>query len=443
MKDVLNILEQLRATNSSNEKLAILKENKDNLKLQNILKMTYDKVSYNYYITPKTLMLEGRDKFVLQFSLDEILDRFIEALTTREVTGNEARDLISNILANADSEETLRTALMVLNRDLRLNLGRTQINKVWKDLIVKPAYMRCNTYNDKTKKHIEFPAVIELKCDGSFRYFIVANGEVTSISRSGEEYNYSTLATAFSKFPDGVYVGEMLVKGISNRAEANGLLNSLEEDTINELAYVTLWDYVSLEEFSKGEGTTNYNVRFTNLKVILESHAKNSELIKVVEHYVVNSLEEAVEHTVKWMSEGLEGGVLKDWGNVFKNHTSNTQLKLKVAASAEFVITGFTEGEGKRAVTFGAMTFQSADGKIQGRTSGFTDAQLIDYNSRREELIGKIIEIEFNDITKAEGNNFMALSHPRVLEIRLDKDAADTYEKVVGQLESAKLFQAI
>ena len=59
-----SIAGQSTITFSSNEKLAILKENKDNLKLQNILKMTYDKVSYNYYITPKTLMLEGRDNFL-------------------------------------------------------------------------------------------------------------------------------------------------------------------------------------------------------------------------------------------------------------------------------------------------------------------------------------------------------------------------------------------
>lgn len=437
MKDVLNILEQLRATNSSNEKLAILKENKDNLKLQNILKMTYDKVSYNYYITPKTLMLEGRDKSALQFSLDEILDRFIEALTTKEVTGNEARDLISNILANADSEETLRTALMVLNRDLRLNLGRTQINKVWKDLIVKPPYMRCSIYNEKTAKKIKYPSLTQIKADGTLRYAIVSSGKVTFISRSGEEYGYPELEKIYSTLPDGVYVGELLVYGISNRAEANGLINS--DNPPHDRIYHSTWDCISLDEYSAGEGKTKYKDRFEVLQESLQS--VKSTKITLIESYEVNSLEEAIAHTVNWMNQGLEGSILKDYDNVFKSHTSPTMLKLKVEAECEVICTGFTEGTKgtKREATFGAITFESADGLVKGQTSGFTDAQLNDYNNRREELIGKVFTIKFNDITKANNSDTYALSHPRFVEWRyLEKDTADTYERVIEQLKSAK-----
>jgi hypothetical protein len=38
--------------------------------------------------------------------------------------------------------------------------------------------------------------------------------------------------------------------------------------------------------------------------------------------------------------------------------------------------------------------------------------------------------VQFNDLTKAEGNDYYALSHPRFIEIRSDKDETDTLEKV-------------
>ena len=52
--NTLEILEALRSTSSNNEKLKILKDFKDNLDFEKVLKYTYDKVNYTYGVTPKT-----------------------------------------------------------------------------------------------------------------------------------------------------------------------------------------------------------------------------------------------------------------------------------------------------------------------------------------------------------------------------------------------------
>jgi ATP-dependent DNA ligase len=69
--------------------------------------------------------------------------------------------------------------------------------------------------------------------------------------------------------------------------------------------------------------------------------------------------------------------------------------------------------------------------------SGFTDAQLEDFNSRRSELIGEIMEVEANDMTKSTGNEFHALSHPRFIQLRSQKET-DTIERVRESIEMAK-----
>ena len=140
------------------------------------------------------------------------------------------------------------------------------------------------------------------------------------------------------------------------------------------------------------------------------------------------------------MEQGLEGGVLKDKGNCFKNGTSGTQLKIKLKVDAEMRITGFTDGTvgTKREGKIGAIQFSNDEGTIKGQCSGFSDAELDLFTKNKDNLIGRIISVEFNDLVKAENNDYYALSHPRFVEIRNDKDETDTLEKVMQLRDMAK-----
>ena len=77
----------------------------------------------------------------------------------------------------------------------------------------------------------------------------------------------------------------------------------------------------------------------------------------------------------------------------------------------------------------GGITVRSRDGVIVSDCgSGFTDAQRklgIDYWSS---LVGEIVTIKFNGITEPNTSGIRALDHPRLIEVRGDKDEADTYE---------------
>ena len=60
-------------------------------------------------------------------------------------------------------------------------------------------------------------------------------------------------------------------------------------------------------------------------------------------------------------------------------------------------------------------------------------------NTRQIEYIGKVLSVQFNDLTKAEGNDFYALSHPRFVEWRIaDKDETDSLEKAFKLRDMAK-----
>ena len=85
-----------------------------------------------------------------------------------------------------------------------------------------------------------------------------------------------------------------------------------------------------------------------------------------------------------------------------------------------------TKREGK----VGSLIFENDEGTIKGRTSGFTDKQMDEFTENKDKYLGRVITVQFNDLTKGEGNDYHALSHPRFIEVRDDKDETDTLEKV-------------
>ena len=429
------MIDSLNWENGSNFKIAQLKSfvgtpNEELLKT--VLKMTYDKVAFTYGISLGSIGVITNDLGKIPF---ETAVGMLNKLVSRTYTGNAARDYLTNILNSVDEVEA-RVIKGIINRDQRINMGRHNINKVWKNLIVLPPYMRCGIYGEKTSKKISFPALVQLKADGRFCAVTVDQGEVTFSARSGEVAEFPNLEKRFKNFPDGVYIGELTVQGITDRSKGNGMINS--DEPPHDKIQIDLWDFVTLDEYSRGKDKKNKTPYVKRLNQ-LEKNITQDSLVAVITTYEVSSLPEALKYTSEWMTSGFEGAILKDESNIFVDHTSPTQLKLKLEIDAEVRITGFTEGTKgtKREKTFGAMQFENDEGTIKGQTSGFNDAQLEDFNSRREELIGKVITVQFNDLSKAEGNDYYAFSHPRFIEIRDDKNETDTIERVFELREMA------
>jgi len=431
---ISNILEELCFENGSKYKIGILKKHKDNELFKRVLKMTYDTVVYRYYLTMNHWNKKQRSEMFnplpsVCMTLEQALDFLEFKLATREITGNTAIEEMDTVF-NSVCEQDRDVLIKIINRDLRINCGRTVINKVFSNLITKPVYMRCGVFSKKTSKDIKFPGVLQLKADGTYREMQILEGSVKLFSRSGEQYFYQ-FEENFSDLPNGHYTGELLVEGTENRSESNGLLNSDNPPSDRIVFYV--WDYITSDEYSnaasKTKNVTPYSKRLEKLQEIVQN--KNHPQLQLIESHVVDSISDAFEKVVGWMNDGLEGGVLKDMSGVFRDGTSKHQLKMKLEMDLEVRVTGFREGRvgTKRANTFGAIIFETDDGMIKGSTSGFTDAQLEKINSNREDYIGKIMTVSCNDITRGRESDYYALSHPRFKEFRTDRDDTDTLER--------------
>jgi DNA ligase-1 len=442
---ITQIINELNESNSSNYKLDVLKKYKDHLLLQRVLKMALDKVQYNFVVGKKSLeklfemtMVWDNSKFM---SLEDALDILENEFCTRKVTGNAALDRLYSIFTNISMDDN-EIITKIINRDLKINVGKTQINKVFKDLITKPVYMRCDTYSDKTAKNIKFPAMVQLKADGTFREFTVTDGDVFCRSRSGEEYEYPIIFESMRLFPDGVYTGELTIEGIYNRAESNGLINS--DNPPHDKIILELWDYITPEEYQnaskKIKNKTPYEKRFLSLLDII----KETKNVKIIPYVYVKNIQEALKQTSIWMTQGFEGSILKDLNGVYRDGTSKEQLKLKLEISVEMRCVGFLDGTKgtKREGKVGSIIFENDEGSIKGRCSGFSDIELDNFTENKDFYIGKILEVQFNDLTKGTGNDYYSLSHPRFIEWRNDKNETDSLEKVFKIRDAAMLLES-
>lgn len=432
---ISEFLSELNESNSSNYKISTLKKYQNSEIIKQLLKLTYDKNNFNFGMSRTRLLgilnesnfPEGIDK------IDDYLDLLQE--NSGKLSGNLAKEFYSSLLQKL-TEDSRVILLNILGRDLKCGINIKNINKVFKNLIPKPNYMRCAVFSEKLVKKIHFPAMLQLKMDGTYREFNVSNGTVSAKTRAGEEYFNPVLFKEMMNFPDGYYMGELTIDGES-RFTGNGLINSLNPP-LDKIIF-TCWDFLTFDEYT-GKVKTSYIFRFNRLHNLIEN--RDLKQVKLVENHIVNNVSEALKQVSLWMSEGLEGGVLKDFNNTFKNGTSNTQLKIKLKVDAEMRITGFTEGTPgtKREGKIGAIQFANDEGTIKGQCSGFSDAELEEFSKNKDSLIGKIISVEFNDVTKAENNEYYALSHPRFIEIRNDKNETDDLKKVIQLRDMAKML---
>ena len=444
MTSVYEIIQELNQESGSNYKIKVLKNHADNPLLKRVLEMTYDHVRFNFGVGKVTLeKIKIPEDPAEVLSLEEALDFLEDRFCSGEVRGNYAINALQDLMYGVTSKENQYVISRIIERDLKANIGKTQINKVFPGLITKPVYMRCDVYGKKTAKHVQMPAIIQLKADGTYREIAVNDGKVTCRSRSGEEYEYPVIFEQMSKFPNGVYFGELTVHNTRDRAEANGLINS--DNPPHDDILIELWDVVSQEEYEIAGRRDNKNYKCTVpykerwervMSLVSEHEAPN---VKLVPYLYVNTLKEALEKVSEWMKDGFEGGILKDLGGVFRDGTPKTQLKLKIEISAEMRCTGFLDGTKgtKREGKVASVIFENDEGTIKGRCSGMKDKDLDYFAANREEFIGKVFEVEFNDLTKGRNNDYYALSHPRFIEFRDDKDETDSLEKVLKLREMA------
>lgn len=428
MKEVLEIINQIKATSSRNEKEAILKQHKDNEDLRYILD-----VVYNPYIIlgikDKKLkkMIDRADGFKNKFGDD------FKALIEYLKQNNTGRDydvrLAAEFLRATFDEELYDFYWEVITKQLKIGATAKSINTAFGEQFI-PQFdvMLAKKFEDEEHKVKGKEFVITEKLDGMRTIMIVENGNVTFFSRQGQPIaGLVEIAQDAKLLPDNVYDGELLIHNADDYKDRDVLQETLKiarKDGEKRGLILHLFDMIPIEEFKAGESKATYRKRKEELEFIVDK--LKSPYIKVVPNLYVGKDLDVIPKLLEEMNrKGKEGLMLNVSDGKYQCKRTDVLLKIKSMNTMDCKIIGFEDGTGKYEGMLGALILDYKGYELRCG-SGFTDEDRKEIWNNKEKYLGKIAEIQyFRESRNQDGG--LSVSFPVFICIRHDKDEPSYY----------------
>lgn len=437
MRNILNRLKDLR-TLSGNAQLSYLNGIKSDL-LRDILDYTYntkkkykiDEGKFNKFYESKF----GDNDFtedtwkIFKYT---ILDHLADIKSAKDSDVQELCEYLYNF-----NEETQNFLKMVIFKDLRLGLNVKKIQKIWPDFCVTYPYMGCQSFKRERINKIVYPAYAQTKMDGSFCNVIVGENVEYFSRQSKPQKMEGTLDDEFLKMnlPEKyVFTGEALVWDEDRikplpRKIGNGILRREDKtDDEKDRIFFVCWDCLPYKNFVEKTYNVPYIERFEKLCHLFEQ--SNSDKLRTVNTWVVNNAQEAMDKFQEQYELGEEGVVIKAFNQIWVDGKPSGQVKIKAEKSCELRMIDFQEGKGMYSNMCGNIHCISEDNLLEVFVKPRTPKDAIELWNNQDKYKDKILEVKFNEVIYSETKDKPSLYLPVFVEIRDDKDIADTLEYI-------------
>jgi DNA ligase-1 len=347
-------------------------------------------------------------------------------LSTRQLTGDAARDAIELALSASTGKQWNDWYRRILIKDLRCGVSEKTINKIKKDAVpVFECMLAHDGANHESK--VSGKKLIEPKLDGVRVLTLVdmQTRTVTQYSRNGKILeNFSHITKAIEANIDLIGRSVMLDGEIVSTSFQALMKQVHRKDNVEASdAVLMLFDIIPLSEFQKGKSVLGQKRRTNMLKGMTEIFKKIGS-IDVIPQIEVD-LDTAVgelqfkQYNKDAIDAGFEGIMIKDVDApyVCKRHVA--WLKQKPFIEVSLTIVGIEPGTGKNEGKMGAVICEGEeDGKFirVNVGSGWTDDQRAEVD---DEVIGQVLEVRADAITRSQDSeDVYSLRFPRALRFR-------------------------
>ena len=420
MQDPWEIITELESNNSRLFKESIIEKNINNKVFQDGIKMCLDPlVTFGVKQVPENINSgDGLDWNIFKKAANQLKER--------KKTGHAARDLIIELIEQSTKVQWNDWYRRILIKDLRCGVSEKTVNNVAKkmNLEFRVPVFSCMLAHDGAKhpKKIQGCCLVEYKYDGVRVIGIVKNGKATLYSRNGKIFhNFPHIENALSKteYNNMVFDGEVmsddfqaLMKQVYRKSGAN-----------TDDAYLALFDMLPLKEFNSGKSLLNTIERKEELNKMSQTF---NEEIKLVDYEIINFDEKAGQVKFSTMNKealdkGFEGLMIKPTKNFYECKRSHAWLKIKPFIEVTLKVIDIQEGTGKHAGKLGAFNVEGEDDdKFFSLSvgSGLTDEDRERFWKAKDKLIGRLVEIRADAITKSIEGEHYSLRFPRFKNFR-------------------------
>ena len=357
-----------------------------------------------------------------------------ESLRTRSVTGGDARRAIDAMMARFDSEQWNGLARRVLIKDLRCGVSEKTINKICGRSQWAIPVFTCQLAQDSGDHPSQMKGGkrLEVKLDGVRVLAVFNGGGCTLYSRNGKAFeNFPQIqefledhrhlfvhgARTNGRFVlDGEIVGESFQK-LMRQAHRKS-----DAETTGMVYHV--FDMIPLEDFERGFWNAQQHKRLDLLDKARKRLTKDDP-VQIMPGLEVD-LDTAEGHDVlrrfaeASVGEGYEGIMIKELDAPYECKRSSFWMKWKPTITVDLNIKGFEQGTGRNLGRLGAII---CEGEDNGRRimvnvgSGLSDSDRDQYWAARDDLLGRVIEVQADAVTQNQDGSY-SLRFPRFVRFR-------------------------
>jgi len=394
--NALDILEKLESTSSSNVKMEILKQNKDNKELKFLLdaalcfKHKYFIKKFDENILPKNYTTDD---------LHQLFVVLLNKLQSRQVTGNEAIKNVEDFFRHCGND-TAKWYARILRKNLRAGFGLTEANKAGFgipdfDVMLAKDGKECKNL----QKIVSEGVYVSPKLDGYRCLAECAYGEVRLYSRNG---------TAFENFPSIIETLEALCQDTSFfldgeimsddfNAMQQTAMSSKSKKSVGDVKY-HVFGWIDSDEFTSGNFKMPTKQRLDNLTMFFKTNPGVTNLVQV-DQVLVYKVEDILALEQQYLSKGLEGAMALPNIPYYLGKKTNRLMKFKTMLSQDCKVVGLYEGEGKHEGRMGGLKLIQENGLACDVGSGFTDEDRQVIWNDPSCAVGRTAEIKFQELT--------------------------------------------
>lgn len=420
-KTCAQIIAELEADNSRLAKEAIIQEHADNLELFEGFELALS--PYITFGIKKVPTHGGPDGQGLPW---EAFKELCHLLSTRQLTGDDARSAVELALSASTKAEWNNWYRRILIKDLRCGVSDKTVNKIKKNAV--PVF-ECMLAHDGAnhEKKIHGVRLLEPKLDG-VRCLTIVDYEsrtVVQYTRNGKVLeNFSHISSGLLDNID--LIGRSYVidgEVVSNSFQALMKQVHRKDDVQAGDARLMAFDIIPLSEFKKGKsimGQKRRSALLRSLKPVLDKCGS----IDIIEQKEVDLDTYVGELEFKQFNKdaiesGFEGIMIKMPDAIYECKRSASWLKQKPFIEVSLTIVGIEPGTGKNEGKMGAVICEGEDdGKFirVNVGSGWTDDQRAEID---DSVIGQVLEVRADAITRSQDSeDVYSLRFPRALRFR-------------------------
>lgn len=198
---------------------------------------------------------------------------------------------------------------------------------------------------------------------------------------------------------------------------STGILNS-DAESKTEICY-TIFDAIPIADFESNKPSVSYKMR----RIILNrfsSELNNPKIVSILPVLYHGADQSVIPDFLDQMAKEDKEGLMLNTDVPYKRTRHRGILKIKRFYTMDLPIIRVEEGSGRLAGTLGAVVVDYKGNEVKVG-SGFSDEQRTLFWQHPEEIIGKLCEVKYKEISSDKNTGLESLQFPVFVRIRNDK----------------------